>query len=493
MAVAQKKRVRPKGKAAVLEASLARVAKLEQQMRRTIRARYDAAQTTGENRKHWANADGLSAAAANSPAVRQILRNRSRYECANNGYADGMAATLADDCVGTGPRLQMLTEHAQGNSEVERLFSEWSESVDLAGKLWAMRFAKVEDGEAFGLLTTTHTGHPVALDLQLLEAEQVASPFSVDPRSIDGIEFDSSGRPTFYSVLDRHPGDQGGSGFIYSKHAAQFVIHYFRVRRPGQRRGVPEMTSSLPLFSQLRRYTLAVLSAAEIAAEFALNLYSDAPAEETQKFKPEFPDAIELDKGMVTVLPDGWKVGQVKAEQPATTYPQFKREILTEAARPFRMPYNVAAGDSSDYNYASGRLDHKGYFKAIRVEQALLRRTVLDPIFAAWMREAVLQEDLLPRGIRQLGKRFPHMWFFDGDEHVDPLKEAAAQEKRLQNNTTTLADEYGRRGIDWEAALNQRKKERELERSLGIAPAPSAVMAPVTDDEDEDEDEDDET
>jgi hypothetical protein len=36
------------------------------------------------------------------------------------------------------------------------------------------------------------------------------------------------------------------------------------------------------------------------------------------------------------------------------------------------MPFNVAAGNSSGYNYASGRLDHQTYFKAIRVEQAQL-------------------------------------------------------------------------------------------------------------------------
>ena len=52
-----------------------------------IRARYDAAATTDANRKHWANADGLSADAAASPEVRRILRNRARYEAANNSYA----------------------------------------------------------------------------------------------------------------------------------------------------------------------------------------------------------------------------------------------------------------------------------------------------------------------------------------------------------------------------------------------------------------------
>ncbi|MCS6896464.1 MAG: hypothetical protein NZM29_00695, partial [Nitrospira sp.] len=46
---------------------------------RVIRARYDAAATSPDNRRHWANADGLSPNAANSPDVRRMLRNRARY------------------------------------------------------------------------------------------------------------------------------------------------------------------------------------------------------------------------------------------------------------------------------------------------------------------------------------------------------------------------------------------------------------------------------
>ena len=55
-----------------------------------VRGRYDAAVTTDENRRHWANADLLSADAANNPRVRRILRSRARYEVANNSYARGI-------------------------------------------------------------------------------------------------------------------------------------------------------------------------------------------------------------------------------------------------------------------------------------------------------------------------------------------------------------------------------------------------------------------
>ena len=89
----------------------------------SIRARYDAAATTDANRKHWANADGLSADAAASTEVRRILRNRARYEVANNSYASGIVATLANDVVGTGPRLQVLTDDPDANNAIEQAFN----------------------------------------------------------------------------------------------------------------------------------------------------------------------------------------------------------------------------------------------------------------------------------------------------------------------------------------------------------------------------------
>ena len=85
-----------------------------------VRAKFDSAQTTADNRRHWANADGLSADAAANAEVRRILRNRARYEVANNSYGRGIVLTLANDVIGTGPRLQMLTDSAEVNQTVER-------------------------------------------------------------------------------------------------------------------------------------------------------------------------------------------------------------------------------------------------------------------------------------------------------------------------------------------------------------------------------------
>lgn len=459
---------------------------------RAVNAQYDAAQTTLDNSKHWAAADGLSAVAANSPEVRRKLRNRARYEVANNSYAHGISLTLANDCIGTGPRLQVLSDAIEHNRQVEDAFAEWAEAVDLAGKLRTARLAKIEDGEAFAILTTNPgLRNSVKLDVRLIEADQVTSAYvPTFDNPVDGIVFDQWGNPAAYQVLKTHPGDvRSLSPLSYDELKAASVLHYFTQLRPGQARGIPEITPALPLFAQLRRYTLAVIAAAETAADLAMVLESTGAASNDPPAAIEAMDTIELERRMATILPEGWKLGQARAEQPTTTYGDFKAEILNEIARCLSVPFNVAAGNSSKYNYASGRLDHQTYFKSIDVERSRIVRSMLNRIFSAWIDEAVLIEGLLPQPFR-MKRRVPHVWFWDGQEHVDPVKEADAQETRLRSNTTTLSRECARSGMDWEEVLEQRSKERKRAKALGldeVVDAQSRAMVPARATKDDDE------
>lgn len=458
-----------------------------------VQARYDAATWTEENRRSWALVDNMSARAANSKEVRFRLRTRARYEVANNSYARGIVNTLANDTIGTGPRLQLLTDDPALNKQVEHAFMRWSRAVHLASKLRTMRMSLAQDGEAFALfITNPRLKTLVQLDLLLIEADQVSTPFlnPIDPLAVDGIRYDLEGNPVLYSLLRRHPGDVYQIGLLADYIDARSVIHWFRPDRPGQKRGLPDIMPALELFNQLRRYTLAVLAAAETAADFAAVLQSELPPD-TEDFDVGVPfEHLDIERRMMTTLPAGWKMAQFKAEQPATTYPMFKAELLNEIARCLNVPYNVAAGNSSNYNYASGRLDHQTYHKSIRVDQSTIELTILDRILEAWIEEAWLATDMIPGGPDPL-EGWPHQWFWDGYEHVDPEKEANAQSTRLTNNTTTLADEYARRGQDWETQLRQRAKELALMERLGI-PVPgvtpglpgSPVAVPSGDDDD---------
>lgn len=464
---------------------------------RRVVAKYDAAQTTGENRRHWANADDLAPNAAVSEAVRRVIRARSRYEVANNSYAKGMVETLANDAVGTGPRVQVsFSESEDDNQRVEDLFTAWASEIDIAGKLRMMRRARAETGEVFGvMMTNTRLYSQVKLDMVLIEADQVGTPFfGFNDNIFDGIEVDSLGHPVSYFITKSHPGDTTAlavSSLDYDRVPAASVIHYFRPERPGQLRGVPDITPALPLFAQLRRYTLATIAAAETAADFAAVLYSDAPADGGADPADPF-DTVDLEQRMATILPNGWKLGQVKAEQPTTTYGEFKHEILNEIARCLNMPFNVAAGNSSTYNYASGRLDHQVYFKAISVDRRDMEIRVLRRVFAAWLNEAVLIDGYLPQSYRRRDvlAREP-VWYWPGFEHVDPAKDASAQATRLASFTTTLKDEWAKVGKDWLPQLRQIALEQQTVRELGITKEqaiPQAQPAAVREEDEEEAD-----
>lgn len=449
---------------------------------RPVRARYDAALSTDDNARAWSLVDSMSARAANSKEVRSRLRLRSRYEVGSNSYVRGIINTLANDTVGTGPRLQLHGEDDAANDAIEGSFACWARCVHLADKLRTMRMALCQDGEAFALfINNDKINHPVQLDLTLIEADQVSTPFlnPIDPLEVDGIRYDLAGNPVLYSLLRRHPGDTYQVGLLADLIPAASVIHWFRKDRPGQLRGIPELTPALELFNQLRRYTLAVLAAAETAADHAAVLYSELPPD----VEAENPGllCLDIEKRSMVTLPMGWKMSQFRAEQPATTYEMFKAELIKEVCRCLNMPYNVASGDSSNYNYASGRLDHQTYHKAIRVDRSNIELVILDRVFRAWVEEAWLATDLIPGGTDPL-EGWPRVWHWDGFEHVDPEKEAKAQQIRLQNNTTTLADEYARQGQDYEIKVRQRAKEYQLCVSLGLppyGPLPPPPMVPA--------------
>jgi len=319
-----------------------------------------------------------------------------------------------------------------------------------------MKKAKTVVGESFGLFTTNPNSElDNKLDLKVIECDRITSPtlgLATSDNDIDGIILDDFGHVEKYMMLKTHPGDFGVSyGSDFAEVDPSSMIHWFRADRPEQHRGLSELTPALALFAMLRRYTLAVVDAAEAAANQSGVLKSTAP-EDVEIDDLEPLDPVELDRNVFTTLPMGWDIFQMKAEQPTTTYGEFKKEILNEIARCLNMPRNIATADSSGYNYASGRLDHQTYDMAIEVEQSDAEIEILDPLFGAWWKE-----ETLSTGTRE--DIPPHMYLWTDRPHADPVKEANASATKLASNLTNYAIEYAKNGHDWKTQLKQRAEE----------------------------------
>lgn len=459
-----------------------------------VKARYELSRDSNEMRRHWQSADLLSGNEWANAADRQKMRARSRHEVFNNGYAKGMVEKLSRYVIGRGPRLQMKSDDRDTNQAIERAFSEWAKEIKLARKLRLMRKARCIDGESFAVFVENpKLKSPIKIDLRIYEADQVTSPFSManQPDEVDGIKFDAFDNPVTYSILKQHPGDLGSIGNSEAVQVeAEKVIHYFLAERAGQKRGVPEIAASIRIFAELRRYELAVLAAAETAASFAMVGESTAPADEESG---GVSDTIELERNMLTFLPTGYKLGQTKPEQPTTTFKEFKHEVLNEAGAPVHMPLNILLCNSSGYNYSSGRLDHQTFAKSIDIDRDEIAADILDRIFDVWFDLAVLSEDdVIPQAARLRDFDSRRDWYWDGFEHVDPQKEDAARQTRLQSHMTTFAAEFAKDGKDWQDEMDQMARERAYAKQIGLelAAAPAAQSVAVSnEDEDETEEE----
>jgi len=456
-----------------------------------LKASYDAAQTTPSNTKHWQAADHYSAAASNSESVRDVLRKRSRYEIANNGYAKGAIKNIVDDLIGRGPRPQIRSgdKITETDRQVEAAFNEFLKSISLTQKLRTLKKGELASGEAFGVFSrglrrragrrgAFDSRGQVELGFHILEADQVQTPdlYEEIGGEVSGIEQDQYGNPIAYHVLKNHPGDNGISTVLfneeYTRVPADMVAHYFEPERPGDARGVPPFTCVLEQFAYLRRLILATLDSSENIANIAGMLKTDGPADSESSSEVDTLDTIDFERGQIMVLPDGWDYTQARAEQPTDSFPEFVKQILKSIARALNLPYSIFAGDSTELNYSSGRLDHQGYRKMIRNEQEKLLEVVLEPLFWHWFDEASRISGVLPEGARSLDYRdgLVLRFFFDGSGHVDPVKEAKGTDLQIKMGTSSLPIEAAKNGHDWRDLVDHEAQVEKYRIEKGLAP-----------------------
>lgn len=420
-----------------------------------LRAKYDAAQTSDENERHWANADFLSPGTALSSAVRRRVRSRARYEAQeNNSHAKGMCLTMATDVVGTGPRIQLKTRNREGNQRVEKLLQKWFKAIKLRSLLTTAVMAETIDGAAwFAKTTNRKLPTEVKLSLRGFEDDFIESPYLGIGEDQHGVQFDADRNPSKYFVLKHHPGGSFGGAGIGNAGGdwqdATKYFHLYRVDRPGQQRGISHLHPALPLLAMLRRFTLATLAAAETAADFAAVMKTTASTVDPDPSPGGPLDAIPIEHRSMLTLPVGWDITQLKSEHPTTTYEMFERRIIGAYARCLLMPYNVAALDSSHHNYASGRLDDRGYWKYIGIKQCTLEEEVIEPLVREWYDEAAMIPGYLPGGMGPFSE-WDYSFHWDQALHVDPQKEALASETRIRTGVSNRVREMNADGQDYE-------------------------------------------
>lgn len=425
----------------------------------------DSAATTEDNTALWQFATGASADEIANEGTRTRLRNRCRSEFLNNGTAAAAGRNLATYGIGKGPDLQIVGADPAVAAHLEWEFYQWAKEIGLWRKLRTVAEARYYDGESFLRWFHDPFVDDVELNIDLVDPARITTPFNSlqDEYLLDGIRYDKYNRPVEYAVMKSVPNPLLVYALIDPEWVpAEEIIHFKVSSLPGQHRALPGFQSSLHLFAESRRYTKAVIAAAEQAANISAMIETQQLPDGVEPSKPEETDILDVPRRGALILPRGHKASQMKAEQPTAAYDSFKKSIEMEIGAGVGQPRNVLSGDSSAHNYASGRLDGQGFTRFIEVFQQDLSDEVLDRIFDRWIE---VRSDVDERAAQILESRngnprkIRREWNFAESEHVDPLKEAQAHVTMLNAGLITRQEIYGRRSRNWSEDIDQLEAE----------------------------------
>jgi lambda family phage portal protein len=434
----------------------------------------------------------------------------------NNGIASGARRTLVDNVIG--PRITckpnpdriMLGRDAAWVQEWSReVESEWSTFADTtwfdAGsrhtfhsftRLAVMSLATNGEALALPLWVGGNTSSRWFTRLQMVHPARLSNPGGV-PESATirgGVEVNQYGEAVAYNIRKTHPGDWQLLGNLdeweripaYMQWGRIRVLHVYEQFDVGQSRGVSPMVSVLRQFKMFDRYTLeelrlTVMNALIFAAletpleqETIRDLFgqSDNPMGDYYNALGEWQ--VQMRGGAMVTLPPGTKMNPFIPSRPSGALDAFSTVMLRHIATGLNMPYELLFKDFSKTNYSSARaalLEAWRYFLSMR---QLLIDHWIRPIYDCWFEEAVNRgripdctpDDYYANQIAWTRAK----WLFAPRGWVDPLREAKAQQTRIQSGATTLEQEFGEQGMDWTEGLEQQARENDLAVQLGLPP-----------------------
>jgi len=284
----------------------------------TIKALYEAVRWSPNRAQLPAQVNDCSV--DHSDSVRRILIGKSRYLYDNSPIIKGLVERLVTYIVGNGLTPSPATSDAAWNKTASAAWSTWCRYCDISSRSSfatiqrAIVRAVIVDGESFVSLTKSINGRP---RIQLIEAHRVKR-----------IETDDFGRPTGYVLKGE---DENKDGETLS---ADFTVHFFRLERAGQQRGIPLLASAINTAQDVHEILNLEKSAvkeASVRRGVVTTKTGEAPAavigrsQRSQSATTGKPDTFykEIVGGETIVLRDGEGYEEHVSQRPSAAWQGF--------------------------------------------------------------------------------------------------------------------------------------------------------------------------
>lgn len=438
------------------------------------------------------------------------LRDRSRDLARNAPIAGGAITTVVQNVVGTGLSLKSRPDATVlGMSEDEA--AEWAANTQKEFELYAespncdltrtQNFYGLQDltlrswAESGDVLVTFPfvpvKGSPYALRIQVIEGDRLETPFGVveggkakDGNIIaGGVELDANGAPVAYHILEQHPGSLAGRTNRKSQRIDAFgqktgrrnVVHLFARTRPGQNRGVPMLAPVIEPLKQLTKYAEAELDAAVVSSLFTVFVktpdgmgLTDIQGTDDKSQQ----DEIKLGTGSILDLAPGEEIQMAGQNRPNQAFDAFVLSLLRQIGVGLGLPFEVLIKHFTA-SYSAARAALMEAWRFYRLRREFLAAGFCDPVYEAWMEEAVALGRIdAPGFFDDPALRRAYLkseWLGDAPPQIDPVKEVDAASKRIELKVSTHEEEtMFLTGGNFEEKVRQQAREKKLMQDAGL-------------------------
>ena len=454
------------------------------------------------------------------------LRMQARYLDENHDLARSVLNTLVAQIIGTGLLTFPMVKDRFGNllddvnNTITKLWNDWSKRPEVT---WENDLAKCQrlavrgwfrDGETFaqklsGKVTALDHGTEVPFSIEQLESDYC--PVGLDDPATgvrQGVKKNAWGRPNTYFFYKQYP-TEGALGSVLNGSfspgfsvnlssvkgvAAQNVAHLKHTDRIRQTRGTSIFASVFERLDDLKQYEESERVAARIGAAFAFAItksIDSAPGTTSAEFRE-----MDIVPGiMVDTLQPGEKVESLENKRPDNKITDFRANQLKAVAGGTNTGYSSIAKDY-DGSYSSQRQE--------LVEQARVTKLLRGEFISAWLQPIYVDfiNAAFVAGLIDLRSADPltihdaeHVGL--GTAHIEPKREADAQERQVQAGFKSKTQIILGNGDDPREVTRQIQTEREADNEKGLVfssdAGSAANLTPAPEDKPEDEPEDEPT
>lgn len=455
-------------------------------------AAYESASTAGARAKSWR----VSGAGPNAAAVQNLslMRFRARDAIRNDPWAKTAIARLVSNTIGSG--IQAHPQHP--NDAVRKMQKQlWEDSgqeidaddlFDIAGVQTLAARAFFSDGEVLvrRRWRSPLDGLAVPMQIQLLEGDLLPvekNEIVPDGEIVNGVEFDADGRRVAYHLLRRHPGEYGRAsmtGMQTVRVPAAEIAHVFLALRPGQVRGIPELSTVLLRLKSLDNFDDAVLFRQEVSNLFA-GFITKPPAEPGMPGDPVtgsamqydvdgFSPVVSLEPGSMQELAPGESVMFAEPPGAGADYGPFMRQQLMAAAASVGIPYEVMTGDLRDVSDRVLRVILNEFRRSIeQLQWNVFIHQFCRKVWHWWVDACALSGAMpMPDFYRRRRDYQRVRWVPQGWPYIHPVQDVTAKRMEIRSGLASRSGAVLSRGDDPEQVDRENADDLARERRLGI-------------------------